>query len=102
MQNQRRPQALIGAIEEFLRKRDLLCSRDRFEIFATHNPRLNNRHCLSEPEVDALNVCGVKLLDQGGKHGRGDVMLIKGISNAVEDAERFGLRLGAIVVRRPC
>jgi len=35
MQNQQRPQALIGAVEEYLRKRLLLSHRDRFEIFAS-------------------------------------------------------------------
>lgn len=98
MQDQRRPQALVGAVEEYLRKRDILRRADRLEFFASHNPRLGNRFCLSEREVDALNVSGVKLLDQGGKPGRGDAAIIKGVSNAIEDHERYGLRVGAIIV----
>ena len=40
--------------------------------YSSHNPRLQNRFCLTERDADALNVLGVRLLDQGSKPGIGD------------------------------
>jgi hypothetical protein len=90
---------LLASLSEYLQRRRLYNPRtDRMDTFASHNPRLGNRFCLSQQDADTLNVRGVRLLDQGGKPGIADHVLTKGVHDAIEDIIRFGTRVRVICV----
>lgn len=68
---------------------------------AFFNPRLyttGTPFCVSGERADELVRAGVTMVDSGNKKGGADVRLKDAMLKAGEDFERYGLRLGAVVL----